>query len=357
MIKKTTLLYIVCGLSLTVNALFVWMYWPYFDFSEKTNAMRERSAMVIQVSTVKQEPIARKKTFSGTIKAISAVQIISEIPGRIKKINFKQGEIVTKGTILIQLDDRQAKALLAEAEAQVKVTQANYDRQLILFNKSFGAKSALEQAQGQLASALASQEKARVNNKLTRIKAPFDGKIGLINVSEGASVSPNQEITRLVSSNPMEVEFNVPEADVKDIHLEQDVDVLAEGYDSLPVIGKITAIAPYSDPVAHTITVKAMIDNSENKFRDGAFASVTISLAYDENAIVVSKEAIVHERDQDFVFVIVNNRAQQRSVIVGVTDESRAQITDGLKPGEIVAIDPVELLSDGIPVRIDTQMQ
>jgi membrane fusion protein (multidrug efflux system) len=183
-----------------------------------------------------------------------------------------------------------------------------------------------------------------------KIKAPFEGEIGLFSISEGAQINPGQEITRLVRSDPMNVEFQVPESEVKDIHVDDEVQVLVEHADVLPVNGVIKAIEPYADPATHSTRVIANLDNSEGKFRDGSFASVTLFLSRDDEAIVVPKESIVHDGDQDFVYIVVNGRARQRPVIISFQDKGKVKI-EGVNEGDVVVTDPVELLVDGIPVQ------
>lgn len=343
--------------SLIANGVLIWHTWPYL-FEKKqntaTNGLRAREYVLIKVATAKRESIARKKNFSGTIKAFKVVPIVSELHGRVAKVNFKQGDKIKKNQLLIKLDDTQAQAQLREAEAAVGLNQANYQRQQLLFSKKISSLATLEKAKAELAVAIAQREKAQVSFNHTRIVAPFDGEIGFTNISKGAQVDPNKEITRLVNSKTMIVEFQVPEIDVKHMSVGQEIDLRAEGYDSLPMTAIVQAIEPYSDSIAHTTKVIAKVDNSDNKLRDGAYANITVPLAFDENTLVVPKEAVTAEGGSDHVFVIDENVAHQRDVIVGIGDGSSLQIVDGLKPGDVVAIDPVEMLMDQTPIRVDT---
>lgn len=345
--------------SLMVNGGVVFMSWPYLKtffqrVDQEKTSMRVRHAVNVKASSVKQQEVLRKQTFSGVVKAAYVVPIMAEVQGRIKKINFHQGQSVKKDQLLIQLDDEQAKNSLKEAMAQLKVNRSNYSRQVQLKAKGYGSSAAFEKAEAEMMSAGAQVEKARIHLKYTRIMAPFDGDIGLVNISEGAQVQTGQEITRLVSNSSLMVEFQVPEAEVRYIQQGQEAEVLVEGFDALPVPSFITAIEPYSDPIAHTITIKAKLDNPDKKFRDGAYARVTVALSTENQAIVIPKEAYMREDEQDFVFVIENGRAMKRPITVGIRDSDFIQVTEGLKPGEVVITDQGELLTDGFPVKIDT---
>lgn len=306
----------------------------------------------VRIETVKREPIARKKTIAGMVKAVDSVALSSEVPGRVKQILCRQGDKVKKGDLLIQLDDAQAQAQLQEASAQVKVATSEYRRQKILDKRNYTSKASLEKAEAALATALAARAKAAVYVDHMKIKAPFDGEIGFFSISEGAQVNPGQEITRLVRSDPMNVEFQIPESEVKDIQVDDEIQVLVEHADVLPVTAVIKAKEPYADPTTHSTRVIASLDNSEGKFRDGSFASVTLFLSRDDQAIVVPKESVTHDGDQDFVYVVVNGRARKRPVIVSFQDKGKVKV-DGVNEGDIVVTDPVELLVDGIPVQVE----
>jgi len=344
-------------ISASVNVGLVYHTWPHLRLSSSTKnektQKRDSRSVSIQVATAKKEAIAQKKRFLGTIRAAHVVPIVSEIQGRVSQINFHQGDYVKKGQLLIKLDDMQAMAQLKEAEAQVKVAQANYRRQKILFDKGYASQALLDKAEAEKDSALAMKGKALVQLKYSRIQAPFDGEIGLSNLTLGSQVNANQEITRLVGRNAMIVEFQVAESEVRNLYPNQEVDVVAEGCDILPVQAKIKAIEPYSDSSSHTVRVKASFSNPDNKFRDGAFASVTIALAVDDQAIVIPKESISKEDDGNHVFVIKDGRARKVDVISGMEEGEMVQITEGIKPGDVVATDPVEMLVDGTPVSID----
>lgn len=354
----------LCSLSIAVNVgltvyyvrdgvlwktLTTWLRIQPTTTNQKVS--RVMKPVLVQVATAKRESIARKKVFLGTIKAMRVVPIMSEIQGKVAKIAFKEGDKVKKGQLLIQLDDMLAKAQLQKAEAQVKVASANHHRQYLL--GKYGSQALRDKAVAEKDTALAAREEARVQLQYTRILAPFDGEIGLIDLNVGSQVNHNQEITRLVGAKDFSVEFQVAEAEVKDISMEKEVDVLAEGYDSLPVSALVSAIEPYSDPIAHTIRIRASFQNLDRKFRDGAFANVTVALSSDEDAVVIPKDAVLREGETDHVFVVMDHVVHKRDVIVGMRDGDRVQISYGIAAGDVVAIDPVEMLVDGFPVRID----
>ncbi len=348
----------VAFFSILSNGILIWWLWPQFSgkvipADQCMPLPGKQNFLPIQIATAKKEAISRKIKVNGTIKAINSVSIMSEAQGKITQINFKEGDKVKKGEILIQLEDSQARAKLKEAEGHVMLAQGNYTREKYLFDKNMGAKARLEKAAAEKITAIAARDNAVAHLKQMRIEAPFDGKIGLINLSVGSQVTPNQEITRIVGQ-AVEVKFQVTEVEASYLKKGQEVDILAGGLETLPTTGKIVAINPYSDPVAHSVEVKASVIDPEDKFHDGTFVPVIIGLTNDEEAVVIPKDAILSEGGQDFVFVVIGNRVQKKAVITGAIERNRIQIIDGIAVDDVVATDPIDVLVDGTPVKIDT---
>jgi membrane fusion protein, multidrug efflux system len=342
--------------SMFGNVTLFLLSWPHlkvhvFAIKDEESDLLEAAPIKVRVATVKMQPITRKITINGTTKASDVVPIVSDFPGTITSINFKQGDLVKKGDVLVQLDDRPARAELQQASAQLKQLQAILTRQKILAEKKYSAASVLEKAEADVASAQANVAKASLALQKTQILAPFDGEIGLRNVSVGSHVDPNHEITRLVRSDPLEVDFHVPESEVISLFEGQELEILVEGYDILPMIGKILAVEPYSDPIGHTVRVRAELENPENKIKDGAFARVTIPLTKSENALVIPIEAVHH---RGFVFVLNDDRLVARAVTLSAQENGLVEVTEGLKLGETVIVDPVESLEGHERVVVDT---
>jgi len=315
----------------------------------------ERPAKMVECIRAQKGSISRKKNFSGTLKSSDSVSLVSEAHGRIEKINCSQGAFVKKDQVLFQLDSTRAVAEVQEAKANLNAAKMAFVRQKALFQKNATSKSALEETANKFVGAQARLSSADSALKATRIMAPFDGQIGLFSLSVGTHVSPNEELARLISSGPLVVEFQVPESEKQYITVGQELDVLSEMLDSLPVSAKVTAFDPYSDPITHTARVKGTVSQEESlKLRDGAFANVGIVLGEAHDAIIVPQEAIAHEGDFDFAYIMLNGRAKKVNVSLGYNDGTHVQIEEGVLEGQYVIVDPVEELYDNMPVRTTT---
>jgi membrane fusion protein (multidrug efflux system) len=316
---------------------------------------REMRPIMVEVMQAKASSISRKKSFSGVLKSSNNIVLVSSIPGRIEKINCKPGDLVKKDQLLFQLESDQALATLHEAKA----TLACAKQALLRAGKLQGSISRAERekiannyvlAQSKLESALSGE-------KATKIIAPFSGQLGVFSITRGTHLSQNEEITRLVALGELEVEFQVPESDIKHFRVGQNVEVLSESHDDLPVSATVIAMDPYSDHVTHTVRIKAKLSQESAKLRDGAYANVTASLGKADDVITVPKQAIITLGNTNFLFVFDNGRARQVAVICGIDDGVRVQIEDGISLGASIIIDPVESIYDNALVQVSKDGQ
>lgn len=349
-------------IMITFNLVLAVVTWPYiklnilhWDDSVKIQANAPKNVVVKKVI---RTSISSSITVNGTIRSKDTVEISSEISGRVKSIHFHQGDSVKKGDLLIQLEDEEPLAKLQEALAGEKLHLATFQRKEKMFNTKnemwgggYGSKAELDKASAELEMAKASVITAKVHVRHTRILAPQDGRIGLCDLSIGSSVQPNQLITRIVRSDVLAVDLSVSESDAAHMQAGQEVSVSIDA-NHAPRPATIQAIEPYSDPVAHMTRVRALLDNKDSQLTDGTFVKVTIPLAKEEDALVVSDVSIIKDGDQNFVFVVINGRAVMQPVAVGLKQDDTVQILEGLSEGELVVTDSPEHMVNNMPVVI-----
>ena len=344
------------------NIIVLVVTWPYVRTHilrwEEEGNRRVESAKNVEVEKVVRRSMESRVVVNGIIRARDSVDIVSEISGRVKSIHFQQGDIVKKGHLLIQLDDSQAKAELLEAQAHEKQTQSVYWRRERLFNekhiqtgRGYGSKADMEEAKAKWDMAKAAVQRATAHVDQTRIVASQDGKIGLHDITVGTSVNPHQLITRVVRSDVFTVEMSVSESDASFIHPKQEVYVSIEE-DAAPVLAVVDAVEPYSDPISHMTRVRALINNTTSKLKEGLFVRVIIPLAKVEDALVVPHVAVVSEGEQDCVFVFMKGKAIMRPVTLGIKEGNFVQILEGVEEGELVIVDSPEHMVNNLPVNI-----
>jgi membrane fusion protein (multidrug efflux system) len=323
-----------------------WFLWP------KARHADERKPIPVEVAKATLGPVARFVKLSGVFRAVNSATLHPEVEGRVAKILFQQGSRVEKGDILVQLDDRSLRAQVNEARAKLRVAKEEERRAQQLFQKSFAPQALVDKNNAQLQVARANLEIAEANLEKTRVRAPFDGVIGLQKVSEGATVGRSDELATVVASDPLYIDFSVSDSLSSSLNVGDAVDVMVKGWNALPLEGKIIAIDPYADPTAHAIQARAELPNTDMSIRPGEFAQVTLSLGAEEKAVLIPMSAVETAEERSSVFIVSNNIAVQQDVTLGVRQGNMVQVKAGVRPGDLVVISGRNRLFDGMPVVV-----
>lgn len=288
---------------------------------------------------------------TGTLLANEDVQLRSEISGRITGIFFDEGKRVAKGELLLKINDDDLQAQLkgkeveerqaADQEARQRklreinvVSQEDYDRDL----------NALKLIQAQKEVLLAQLDK-------TEVKAPFDGIIGLRHVSAGGYVTPSLLIATVQDTDPMKVEFSVPEKYAGQLKPGTEITVRV-GESPEKRVGAVYALESQIDPDTRTIKARAKIPNVDGTLIPGSFARVEITLQELPEAIVIPSGAVVPRINDEIVYLCRNGSACLVPVTTGIRTDSNTQIVQGLAPGDSLIVSGLLQLADGKPVAV-----
>jgi membrane fusion protein, multidrug efflux system len=314
-------------------------------------AGRQARVIAVEAVVVKPGTISRRINTVGKLRANESVVLRSEMVGRIKEIAFKEGTKVKKGDILIRFEDDEHKAELDKAEADVEYREVKFGRLEALQKKNLGRGTEYDENRGQLNMARAQVEVAKTKLEKTIIYAPFDGTIGLIDVSVGAFVDTQKELVTLVDFDPMKIDFKAPEKFIHDIGVGQTAEVKLDSMPGQVLIATVEAINSTIDPLTHSIAVRATIPNEDEKLRAGLFGHVSIIVGVKNDALLIPESALSREGEIEFVWVVVNGKAGRKRVLTGTKENGQVEITAGLRPSEVVVISGVHL-SEGISVKI-----
>lgn len=289
------------------------------------------------------------------IQANEMVDIKAEIDGVVQEILFEEGQQVEKGQLLVRLDETKLAATLAQAEANFKLSEANFARAQQLSNDKLIAQQEFDQAAATFQANQANLDFTRRQSKDARILAPFEGVVSSRPISPGQIISKNSIITWLIDLDPVKVEFHVPEKFLGQVKTKQQIKVEIEAFPNDDFLGEVFFVSPYVDPTNRTALVKAHIPNKEMKLRPGMFANLDLTLVVRERSTVIPEMAItqVLTNSQAMVFAVdAAGTAQMRKIKTGVRLIGSIEVLEGLKPGEKVIVEGLQKVVPGAPVRI-----
>jgi membrane fusion protein (multidrug efflux system) len=289
----------------------------------------------------------------GSIAANEVVEIKSETDGIVQEINFKEGERVEKGRLLVKLDETKLAAALAEGEANLKLSLANYERAKQLFQDKLISQQEYDQAASTHAVNEASVDLKRRQFKDARVYAPFAGIVGARQISPGQVITRATTLTWLVDLDTVKVEVTVPERFLRQIKVGQPLEFTVAAYPGEKFGGEVYFISPQIFEATRTAMVKARIANADAKLRGGMFAGMELTLQVRDSAIVIPEPALMSNGDNFSVFVVdTNSNAQIRPVEVGIRLAGKAEVTKGLNVGETVVVEGIQKLRPGGAVKL-----
>lgn len=332
---------------------------------EQNQESTEEQATPVGLATVETQTLRETIQAVGTLRADQTVQISPEIAGRVESVEFEEGDTVSKGDTLIQLDDdklRQqydsARYSLEEAEASLRNARQTYERnkrlrdQDVISAQQFDdSREAFESAQARVQRLEAQVAEARENLEDATIKAPFDGSIGSREIDAGNYVQPGTVLTTLYKLDPLEVRFTVAERFSGRARRGQSVNVHVTAYPGTSFPGEVYFVSPSVREQTRDLLIKARLPNDDYRLKPGMFGRVQLITATRTDRPVVPAEALVPEQGGYFLFRVEDGKAKRHSVEIGLREPGRVEIRNGLDPGDKVIRSGQQSVTDGMKVR------
>jgi membrane fusion protein, multidrug efflux system len=287
----------------------------------------------------------------GTIEAIEAVQIVTEIDAAVISLPFEEGASIRKGDLIAQLDDSQLSAELARTKALHEQSEATYKRIKGIVEKNLGSQQDLDDAAAALKVAEANMAIAQARFDKTRITAPFDGVIGARKISIGTFLRTGQEITELANVDNIRVNFSAPESFLSTLRRGAEVTVSTTAYPDYKATGQIIVIEPVLDPSTRNGRLVAKVSNPQRKFFPGMSADISVVLAERDGAITIPNEAVFATGNQSFVYIIKPDSTAAKAVVtLGTRMTDVVEVLNGVEAGSQVVRAGHQKLYDGAKV-------
>lgn len=304
------------------------------------------------VATARTESLADRVEALGTTRADESVEITSDIAEKVVEIHFEDGQVVSAGDVLVVLDKSEEEADLRAAQAVLEEARLAYQRVQKLESRQVAAIAELDARRAALGTAEAQIAVIRSRIAARVLRAPFDGVVGLRNVSVGALVRPGDVITTLHDLDPMKVDFTVPSTHLPALRPGLAVEARARALGGRPFRGEISSVGTQVDPVTRSVTVRGIVPNPEGVLRPGLL--MTVALEKDpREGVVVPEEALVPRGGQHFVLVVGEGEVvEQRPVEIGLRRPGEVEIREGLAAGERVVTHGSLSARPGQPVRV-----
>ncbi|KGO94218.1 efflux RND transporter periplasmic adaptor subunit [Flavobacterium subsaxonicum] len=331
----------------------------YYRISENKKQKAEQSGggggkkppMAVNGIVVNPQEFSNILSLSGSIEANEQVQITSEVSGIAQSIYFQEGTTVSKGQVLLKINDIELRAQAGQTKTAQNLASENERRAKLLLQKEAISQEEYDIASADFKTAQAQTQLLNAQIAKTSIRAPFSGTIGLRNISPGTYVTPQTLITTLVNSSKVKITFSVPEKYASQIKVSSKITFTVAGTNE-KYNATIYALEPAVEVATRTLRIRAIADNANGKLLPGTFANVDLPLDKTLDAFVVPTEAIVPVQNGKKVFVSRKGKAQEVMVTTGTRTDKDIVVLEGLKAGDTVLTTGVLTLKNDADVKV-----
>lgn len=341
---------------------------------------QEAPAPKVQIAAAYTDELTEEIIFIGKGEAVDKVDLVARVSGFVDEIFVGDGEDVVQGDLLFKIEPEvylaalaARQADLAQAEANLRLTEIELARKTELFEREVGTEAdrdvALANNQiaiAQVAIAEAAIAQSQLDVDYTNIHAPFDGRIGRSKVSVGELVGPTgTALINIVRVAPMFVEFSLTEKQLIEVieRYEGTINELTErdkapevfailpNGEELDEVGRVVFTDNRIDPTTGTITVRAEFANERGLLIDGSFLNVRIASSKPVKALMIPQASVQRDQRGDFVLVVgAQQTVEQRYVTLGRQLEAAVVVEEGLREGEAVIVEGLQRVRPGVSV-------
>lgn len=309
------------------------------------------AAVPVEVAAIERRTVSSFLETNGSLEAENDIQIVARTQGPIVELVAEEGMRLTKGDLMVRIDETETRAQLEIAKVRLKDSTRAHDRAKAAFDNEIISREVYETALAQLESSEAEVMGTEILLDYTNVRAPFDGIVVERIVKLAENVTVNQELFRFSEFDPLLVKIQIPEKELSRLKLGQRARLHVEAWPDESFDAKVLRVSPVVDSTTGTIRVTLEV-RTRGKLSPGMFASVFLVTDTRENAIVMPRRALSIESLSDTVFVVRGDQAERRDVELGYTESDAVEVLAGLSVGERVIVVGQDGLTDGTPIQV-----
>ena len=320
--------------------------------STNTTSAKAKAAAATPVDIYIAKRIKTDNTIfaSGTVVSNEEVELRSEVSGRLVELNIREGSYVKKGAVIARLSNDDLQAQLKKNQFEEELANQIEARQKKLLEIDAISKEEYDLAVNKVNTLGADKEFIQVQLDRTQVMAPFSGKIGFKNISEGAYITPTTIIANLVQTNPVKIDFSVPEKYASKLVRGQALTFKIDGNDDI-FEAKVTAINPKVDETLRTLKARAIASNRKGNLLPGMFVRVEVPLQ-EKEAIMIPSQAIVPILKGKKVYVLKKGKATEALIRTNLRTDKLVEVEEGLVVGDSIIISALMSMRQGAPVVV-----
>ncbi len=293
----------------------------------------------------------------GSARARDAITLTSRVSGIVSSIRFEEGQLVKAGDVLVEFDRGTQEAERDQARAQLDDARTRLNRARQLRATQAVAEAQIDQLEAGLRQSEARLRQMEARIEEMKIVAPFDGRVGIRQVSLGALVQPGAVVTTLDDLSRMRIEFAIPEVFVARLAQGMPVVASSPAFGERRFVGTVEVVDTRIDPATRAVRLIAAFENPDEALKPGMFMNIDLTLSRRDTAMMVPEESIDPVADRTFVFAVRNGRAVRQEVKLGTRVSGEVEVLDGLSADDQVVVRGLQRIRNGQPVIVTEVMR
>jgi len=324
------------------------------SITEKNIFRRNLNEIIyVDTDTIKIANSTETQFYIGTFEPNKESKLNAEVQGKINKVLALSGERVNAGQALVQLDNTLLQLQLQTVEVQIEGLEKDVNRYTILTNADAVQGVQLEKTTLGLKAAKVQQATLKEQINKTTIKAPFSGVITGVFNDEGAFASPGVPLLQISDLAQLKFTINLPETDLKQFKINTEYQIKCDAYPEIELIGKAIMIGSKSMP-GNLFSIQFLVNNTDElSIKSGMFGKVFLEKNKADKLIVIPASALIEKDNQSFVYILKNNKAVLKSIIVAESIAEKIKIKSGLQDGDLLITTGFINLYDGANVAVN----
>jgi membrane fusion protein (multidrug efflux system) len=317
----------------------------------KQSGNKSKDNPPVEWTIVKPSVLQETITVSGTLIPFEATTLQPEVSGRVVKINLPEGKLVKKGTLLVKLFDDDLQAQLHKANTQLKIIEQQQKRQSELLKVAGISQTDYDQTTLSLASVKNDIEIDNVLIRKTEVIAPFDGTIGLRNISIGAIVTPTTVLATIREDQKLKLDFSVPSKYSSEVNVGTKLKFTIQGKD-VSYDASVMASEKGIDALTNNLKVRSIVSSKSGALLPGEFANIDLKLKQKDHALMIPSQSVIPQELTKQVIIVKNGKAKFVTITTGIRREDNVEVLTGLEPGDTLITTGILFIKPESTVRL-----
>jgi len=301
----------------------------------KQQGNRSKDNPPVEWTVVKPSVLQETITVSGKLIPFEATTLQPEVSGRVVKINLPEGKYVKQGTLLVKLFDDDLQAQLHKANTQLKIIEQQQKRQSELLKVAGISQTDYDQTTLSLASIKNDIEIYNVMIRKTEVVAPFDGTLGLRNISIGAIVTPTTILATIRADKKLKLDFSVPSKYSSEVNVGTKLKFTVQGKDD-QYEASVMASEKGIEAITNNLNVRAIVSSKSGSLLPGEFTNINLKLKQNDHALMIPTQSVIPQELTKQVIVSENGKAKFVTITTGIRREDNIEVIKGLKAGDTI---------------------